>query len=477
MSEVHPTYVRSALRGWDAALKEGKAIPWEPIVDLLGFVSQQPDEGDEPVNFQEDPGWRWSHQEAARLLRTGLLRNEELRPPARLRTEIWAILERLAESPHPSPAHEAQYGGDNMDALSLSLNVARAQAIAAVIAYLSWLIATEQIAAEGTRETTAPEVWQLLSSHLDPSHDPSAAVRVPYGQDFPFLAHVSPDWAAENVDALFGLHEDDPEGQARRDAAWDAYVTTHNPNVRMLELLAAIYVDRITRETDATSASEPQRHSRLSSASRTALHILVLYAVGAIGIDTEDGLLQGYFTSGDPENRGEALGDLGWTLFNDKADTAVEIIDRLQTLWDWRQSVAAESGLNDELSGFGWWFRSKKFPREWSIRHLVQVAQAGEILKMAGLIAEELTDFVQEFPGECLDVIEGLMTTRETWEIYTIAEHAPAVLAAALDSDMPELIAKAEGILEQLGRAGYLETRDRVDGLRGTSERGLEGHR
>jgi len=455
----NPTYVRSVLRGLEMALKEGRLIPWKPVLGLLDKISQRPDEGDMPFTGNEDPGWRWTHQEAARLLRTGLLADARLRPAAEFRALIWDILARLAESPHPSPEHEAQYGGSNMDPYTLALNIVRGQAIAAVIAYLSWLVSTEQIVVGSSPHETAPEVWEKLDAHLDPAHDPSPAVRTMYGQDFPFLARVSPQWASRNAELIFGVDQGDPDGQPRRDAAWLSYVSTHNPYAATFEILESIYMARVT-DDNLTVALPPS--SNRTPAGRTAEHVLLLCARGTIGINSADGLVRAYFEHALPASRAEALGHLGWLMFNEKGPVDDDFVGRLQELWNWRVAEASSSGKVEELSRFGWWFRSKRFDREWSVRNMALVAQTGHVTQMAGSIANDLEAYASDFPSESLDALEGLLADRESWETFSVVKHAPAILAAALDTDIPDLVAKANAIIEQLGRAGHLDVRERV---------------
>jgi hypothetical protein len=199
--DLDPTYVGAIVRGWELALGNGRELPWPLVIGVLGHVAEQPDEGDTPTPapLSSDPGWRWSHQASASLLQRGLIADSGLAPGIGLRDPIWAIIRTLTNSPNPGVEYEVQYGGDNMDPLTLSLNVVRGQAIRAAVAYLSWLQSQDVLKTEISATDFAPEVYEVLDSHLDPERDPSVAVRSVYGENFGFLLSASAGWSASRV--------------------------------------------------------------------------------------------------------------------------------------------------------------------------------------------------------------------------------------------------------------------------------------
>src|SRR5439155_23455264 len=74
---------------------------------------------------ERDPGWRWARGSVPKLDQEAFNRD---RMPFGERDRAWSILRRVTEEPNPSPAHEARYGGSNMDPLTLSLNTNRGKA-------------------------------------------------------------------------------------------------------------------------------------------------------------------------------------------------------------------------------------------------------------------------------------------------------------------------------------------------------------
>ena len=145
---LNATYVRAVLMGWTSAIRERLPIDWNVACEVLDFVTQQVDEGDIQYSGGDDPGWRWSHQEAARLLQGGLSADDvSLRPPPEPAGHVFECLARLCESPDPTLDRDESSWSDPLTA---SLNAVRSSAIAALIVYLSWSEAAGLITYGGT---------------------------------------------------------------------------------------------------------------------------------------------------------------------------------------------------------------------------------------------------------------------------------------------------------------------------------------
>ena len=168
---IDPTYARAVLQGWEQALRDRRSIPWQSAMDVIEYAVSQPDEGDvQPSALREqDPGWRWSHREAAASLEAGLRADTAVSPPASLRDRVWAAIAALSVSPDPTIGRDAQTDTPR-DAATDSLNTVRGRAMRAVVAYLSWLEAYG-LASLGSVDAQSPEALALLDEHLDPVKD------------------------------------------------------------------------------------------------------------------------------------------------------------------------------------------------------------------------------------------------------------------------------------------------------------------
>lgn len=456
--ELAPTYLRNIAQGWEKAVRAGGAtMDWERVLAVLLFAAQQPDEGDRRYDFGEDVGWRATHQAVASLLDASLRLAPGTAPDAELRETIWSIIVLLAQSPDPSPAREAT--GD-MDAEMTSINSVRPYAITAAVMYLWWLVQVGLITRGGDPDDTAPEVWELLTRHLDSQFDPSPAIRASLGTLFPFLASVSPSWARDSVDLLFGSGGRQADA-VRADVAWAAYVRRNNPNPLMLELLAGSYRERLQRYP-----SDEDTKSRESAASRTAEHVLLLYINGHIELDSDDQLIAVLFSSYGPQELGQALGHLGWLLSPNRGAPSADQVERLQKLWEWRRQTVDAGGDPAELAGFGWWFRSGVFPMEWAASQLAHAASNGARIDGAAEIIKALAEHAREVTSDAVTVLTSVIDTREPWEAHWVGTNAAPIIAAGLDSDDPSVKSRANQVLQTLGASGLISLLDEVNALR-----------
>lgn len=206
---LDPTYVRSLLSGLRGAASNQRSFSWAPVVALAQWVVAQEREilGRRSEYSDFDPGWVWTRKALADLLSAGL----EAGPaeiPFDLREQVWAILRPLTDDPAPTPEDEARYGGSNMDPATLSINTVRGEAMHAVVRYALWVRRHQEVPLHGQARVDRgfdemPEVREVLELHLDPTRDPSLAVRAVYGQRFPWLVLLDSRWAAAHVGAIF----------------------------------------------------------------------------------------------------------------------------------------------------------------------------------------------------------------------------------------------------------------------------------
>jgi GNAT superfamily N-acetyltransferase len=457
--ELHSTYVRSILDGWTNAVKNGVLeIDWDAVLPVIDFAARQPDEGDVRGTGDEDTGWRASHKSAISLLRGGMLAPEALRIPIAHRDTVWLNIERISESPDPTPSRESN---DGMDIMSLALNAVRCDAIDATVVYLSWLQAAGLPVNSIGADAGAPEAWAILDRHLDQAVDPSSAVRVIYGQAFPYLAHVSPEWAEANAARVLGVGEDEVETRLR-DVGWAAFVTRRDPSKAMLELLGSIYLERLR----LPSQTVPQPMGGQSFGDRISFHVLTLYAWGLVDIDSVDQLVRAFFEHAAVEVRSKALGHLGWWLNQLRDGTPPKMVERLQRLWEWRRKVIDAGASAAEFAEAGWWLRCRQFPDGWIVEQIAHAVATGTMLEHPRLVAEDLEYLARGFPGECIAVLEAILAVSTGWEQDLVGRHAAPAIAAGLDSDDDTIRHRANDLLSNLGESGVLTLYDEVQALR-----------
>jgi hypothetical protein len=478
-----PSFSRAVLQGLEGALQSDRRFAWPSVVTLCTLVAAQPDDGTEPAvdHFDEDPSWRWAQQEAASLLAMGLEpRLGEL--PFSLSEQVLAALARLVESPHPTPEHEERYGGDNMDPATLALNTTRGQALRGLVAYAAWH--TRHYPTEPPEETDSPkgataspetslsDVLGILDRHLDPASDSSPAVRSVYGQHFPVLLHVAPQWARSRTARIFGSGLPLNEQQK---AAAETFLAFNRPSSPLLDALRPQYATWVQALPTNTFDYQPF-HSPESIPEQLAAHLLLLYIWGRLELQT--GLLADFFKLAPLEVRRKALANVGWQLSRTEQVIPEDVLARLQTLWETRRRAAIEAAQLDrdsgedanpasELAAFGSWFRSGRFDPQWALNELlVVVDHIGTFERLDVDVTEQLAKTARTDPDVALRIYDRLVrAARQGWYLPEVVREGHPVLAAALRSDREDLVDRATQLINEFGSWGLVNTREAVQAV------------
>ena len=140
----HPTYVRSLLNGFRAAVGKGSQFDWTPVLDFCVWVLQQRD-ADVPKETgrnrywaEEDKDWSWNRNSIAYLIETALS-GDKGKIPFGLRPQLAKILSALCGDPDPTPAREARSLENNTPPSEISINTTRGVAMNALVHYCLWV--------------------------------------------------------------------------------------------------------------------------------------------------------------------------------------------------------------------------------------------------------------------------------------------------------------------------------------------------
>ena len=145
--------------------------------------------------------------------------------PFEFRKRVWQIIEPLTSDPEPTIEDEAQYDSSNFEPANLAINTTRGEAMHTVIQYTLWIRRHIEKGADSNDRIDRgfeemPEVRDILEKHLDPSFDPSLAIRSVYGRWFPWLVLLDEKWARDNTELIFPSEE---EYRVFFQAAWNHY--------------------------------------------------------------------------------------------------------------------------------------------------------------------------------------------------------------------------------------------------------------
>jgi hypothetical protein len=458
---LDPTYVRALLQALAEPAKQKRLLNWQKVLSLCRWVVDQP-RGSSPqkaILGERDPDWSWTRKAIANLLARGF---ESDAIPTGARNEAWYVLECLTNDPEPTPEDELRHS-ENFDAASLSINTTRGEAMHAVVGYALWV--RRRIENEpGSNVGTAlgfngmPEVRAVLDKHLDPESDPSLAIRAVYGQWFPWLHFLDREWAQESVPRIF------PRDEALRDlrnAAWTTYIIYCQPFDEVFGVLEEEYrhaIDRIgTAQESSANLDAPD--------SRLAQHLITEYWRGELNAEDQDGLLGAFYAIADVKLRSLVIDFAGRSLHNTSGAVPLDALERLKNFWTRRfEAVRATETIGEqveELTSFGWWFVSKKFPDQWSVDQLFEVLKITKRIEPEHLVLERLAELSASLPTrtiECLAlIVEG---DREGWAILGWRGHVRTIIATAINSADETARRHAVALVHHLGTRGNFEFRD-----------------
>jgi hypothetical protein len=454
--DLDPTYVRAFFTGLEEALREGHTFGWEGPLALAAQVAGKPFEADvERSDRDRDPDWRWSRRQISSLIRSGLS-EKPAAIPFHLRQVVWSIVERLSFDPNPSPEHETRYGGNNMDALTLSLNTNRGQAMHAVMEYALWCRRNHNATGnEPIDFDQMPEVSKSLEAHLDHGREPSLAVRAVYGRWLPWLILLDEAWVVQHIDMIF---PQDPALTRFQDAAWIAYISWCPPYDSAYRVARAQYDNAVTRV--------PSGHRRgsfmpASPDAKLGEHLITFYWRDVIDLS----VLNEYFERSDDELAAAAAGFVGRALGATNVDLPDARRSRLQALWELRFSVgeAAPAAHREELRAFGSWFISGKLDEAWALSMLDRVSRLVGSPSQSNLVAKKLAEISEHDPVQGVRILAQMIEgAGREWDYMLWRDESRAIASLAISSGVPEAEEHAREIVGFYTRRGDLSFRDLI---------------
>ena len=440
---LHPTFVRTAIDSFTGVLKSGSALDVYPVLHIIAWLFQSTHvEQRGGFKWEEDPDWSWAYMSSARFL-TELFLHADLIEIGRIQ-ELWIPLTLVASSPWPKPEDEIEYRKSH-SSIMMALNDIRPVGLEAVMRFARWL--------KQTKPDDLPvefgSALELLTEHIDPRRDESVAVKEIFGVHISLLAWLDTEWLKAQLTNLF------PEKPFRvQDKfAWRAFLLFGQPIAPLLPEMRFRYGRAIrSLNPKESEVSEDQR--------ALGRHLMLFVAWGKLQL--EDELVVSFFENASESLRSQALGDVGWQLGQDKAAAIdEEIAARLMKLLEWRfETIALRSDRTSrELSSFGWWLRSGKFPAEWSIRFAVAIVERFLDLSPDFAAAEGLATLAEQYPFEtahCLAVLAE--NDREGWSVYSWQDNGKKVLRTALKHG-GQSKAEAERAIDRLVSRGHTDYR------------------
>lgn len=443
-SGLKKQYIHSLISAADEKLDELDVSDISQVLDLGAAFLKLQNQGD-----QYDG---WSRMALARFIyKVTHQKNDksEYLFPDHSETVLKLILQ-LTRDADPTPEHEEQYGGKNMDPATLSLNTIRGEAMHALVHFGMWARRNK------IKEEIITEIYKELDWHLDSENDPSLTIRSVYGYELPWIWVINKKWLEGHVLQIFTSDE-------QGDSAWDAYVGLNQAYTDLLPVIKPVIEERLKGLVHYEDDNKDIRDAR----SQFVHHLMIYYWSGHLDL-AENGLVQTFFETADIRYRAEALHFVGFELrklCEEGKQIENTVLERLRSLWNYRlEKVQSSPALGTkELEEFGSWFASGAYDNHWSIENLSRVLLITHVAEPDFMVLERLSEIAGEFPSESIKCLRELIIgARERWSIDSWREEAMIIIKSALHSGNEEAKRIGEEQANKLVSMGYLSFRDSI---------------
>ena len=446
---TRPIYTNAILHGLSTAQENDRRFSWQHVLALCKFIQNNP----QPSTLNRWSGGEMiaepidSERYAIALLMEKAFRRKN-GPEYALRNDAWSVIESLIVDAGESP--------DAPDQSYMSLNSTRSMAIESAIYYASWV--KENAEANGKEVAggfdLAPEVRSTLYTLLGQTENARSDLHLVLGKTLPWLATMDQRWCKDNLRRILPHGKC---GQDQRRAAWNTYLKYHQPHPVMLRLLRREFRYAVNMLDTPSSTQGPFG----DSAEDLAQHLMIYYWWGNINLRPNNSLVKQFFRMASEKQRTSAIKFIGWSFWRTEEQAPHDVIARLVELWDWRMSIIGSHAnvdeFREELAEFGWWVRSNKFPREWSLTNI------HEIIRMIGwfpMVDEVLAVLIGDDAElamlmECLESILDSASELERWKLIPLVKPAQAILGKALEDSQTRK--RALELANEFGAKGFIK--------------------
>ena len=447
---LHPIYIYYMLNGYREAIQKKNYFD---LKSVILFCKSLLISSDVSNSAAEKYWWKMVKMGIVNFIEAGL-ESPDISFPYELRGTIWEIIEILLQDKEPDLDYEKEYGGDNMDPVTLSLNTVRGKAMHALIQYALWCAQCLNLSEDEDKMTSEVKKW--LEKMLNPNIEPTETIRSVYGLYLPTLFYLNKCWVEKHLHDIF---PEDGEHRNLWRAAWEAYIIYSNFYCDIYKMLRTQY----------KAAIDKLNSPRISQIAKEKLseHLIIAYLWGIEDIDNNS-LIRLFFKEPHPEMWAHAMWFVGNALEDLPKGTEDEkkITNRVKNLLEWRieEIRKLERGKRKdhvhELEWFGMCFTHGFFDGNWMIPQLLNTLElTNGRIKFAGDILDILQDHVRDHYLEILKIL-SLLTKAEDQGIFIItSEEKIKNLLYIIIKNHPrdEIKDKVNEIIDNLVRKGYHE--------------------
>jgi len=441
-ADLEPDYVRALLGGLAKAAREKVIFSWKPVLDLCEQVAAKP-AADTQAGGREAPA-RWLHRTIVSLLSDGLKKGAA-EIPLEERARVWRLIDPHLEDPDPSPERD-----ETGEPATVAINSVRGEALHAAVNYALWV--ERALKVEGTFEgiDSLPEIAEAVDRRLDPTIEPSLAIRAVLGEWFVQFVRMDEVWARTLAPRIF------PLGSEKADSfsvAWNAYVVFNQAWISVFEILRESYalaVERFEVDEERYTFSNPREH--------LGEHLVFLRFSGTIDL-ASDGLFAHYWDVAPVSVRKHVIRDIGWSLEHGNQQISDEIRSRIVETWEWIAGRDPED--RESLSEFGAWLGAHQLDERWLLSQGHRLLQQDIPLDPDHVVYDALPRMAGRHPREVVEILRLMLATEpERWSVLGSVDEVRQTLTAAINSGDGEARSAAVRVLNLLGARGMTEFRD-----------------
>lgn len=452
VERLRPTYVRSILQGWTAAIKAGLDLDWEQTESLIRDVLAHGDESSvvaEGRRFDDDPDFRGAKGAAVWLLEELVKPRESPAIPLEALARFASLLVDDADDEAAWLEYDSYEAENDMDPLTISLNWQWAVRMRGLLNLLSH-------GPETTWHHAALAAFQTDTER----DDRRGAGRAVIGGGLGSLLTHDPDWLKPKMPEVFGT----ADGLSRsQQVALTTAMAIHRYHPSLYELLTPAMIGALRSPEPIVSGWRGQK----DPVARIGEWVIDALIRGHRTLD--DRVADAFFATASPSVRGDAIGHVAWAFM--RAETVDdEIRDRFASLWDQRVAhVREHPDDRDELNGFHWFVKSKKFAERWWLPRLKEAVDLNpHLLQERLMIGREVASASDANPRGAFEVLKVFLSGSDefgaaAWDLSRNA--VPIVLARGMASGDPDLEEEATDLMNELGEKGDLELQRRVDAV------------
>lgn len=445
---IYPIYIYWFLEGLEKALKARRQFDWGQVLNLCEKaikIETEPIDASK-ANYRDFGKYSWVRGEVASLIRVAIEENSkslENKYFTKLKEILFFIVEN---DKNPTEEGEKEFGGDNMDYITYSLNCNRGKAMHSLIKYALKVNALQF--KESKTVLFEGDVKSLLEKRITEEKSPS--VQSVYGIYLNNLFYLDYDWTKSLIlkRKLF------PEVDGREvfwEAHWYGFIAYGNFSEELYELLKEDYKKAVEL------LKEPSKDNLriLKYDNRLAEHLMYAYFNGVEDFKERDGIINKFFEIASADLRNHAIYFLGTSMQGRKISS--EEKNRLKKFWRWRLKEVKDS----ELTGFIFWL--KNWPENIKeiedlvlpIIHLIhQDHREGELLEYIKLN-------ISENPEHSINLLRELVHSEKSLQnIFYYLEDLEEIIKTA--NMKPEMRHKLLEIVDALLKAGYYSLKDLI---------------